>query len=382
MAAPAAVPLLQPSATLRPALWGPHRLGAQAIAVILGVMVVQLAADLVTGRESARILARLAFMALELPALMLALSATFRWCLRRRVNGWQGLLAGVLVATAMGGMFGMLYGEVARRVPELRLHFPNQSVSLYRTSLVGVLNAQLYLGLWALAFIFPHAVDAERVRALEAQQLRSEVELARLRVHLEPHFLLNTLNAIAGLVTDEPREARRLIVCLGDLLRDAVHDDGGTDDTETVERQVAWLRRYAEILEARHRGALRFRWEVSPESASAIVPKLLLQPLVENAVEHGALRRGDGQGEVIVRASKNARGDLVCVVEDNGPGMPEGEVRIGAFGLRSVRQRLALHGGAATLRHESPGEGTRFVVELPASAKGSTITRRVVAEGA
>jgi LytS/YehU family sensor histidine kinase len=333
--------------------------------VILGVVVMQLAVDLVTQRESARILARVAFMALELPLLMVALSAVFRWCLSRRMKSYEGLLTGVLVATAFGIAFGLLYGEVARHVPDLRLHFPNGDVSFVRTSLFGVLNANLYLGLWALAVVFPYAVDSARIRALEAQQLRSEVELARLRVHLEPHFLLNTLNAIAGLVTEEPREARRLIVCLGDLLRDAVHNASDASDTESVEKQVAWLRRYAEILQARHKGVLRFEWEIAPESKPVVVPRLLLQPLVENAVKHGALRRGDGQGAVIVRTSTDARGSLLCVVEDNGPGMPDEDVRAGAFGLQSVRRRLALQAPEASLRLESSSEGTRSIVEFP-----------------
>jgi signal transduction histidine kinase len=338
---------------------------AHAITIILGVMLMQLAADLVGQRESARILARLAFMALSMPLLMVALSSTFRWCMRRRMNSWQGLLSGVIVATAFGSVFGFLYGVVAQHVPSLRIAFPNGAPSLIRTTIFGVLNAQLYLGLWALAFVFPYAVDSARVRTLEAQKLRTELELARLRVHLEPHFLLNTLNAIAGQVTEDPREARRLIVCLGDLLRDAVHRADDPTDTETIEKQVSWLRRYAEILQARHRGSLRFHWDIAPESASAVVPRLLLQPLVENAVKHGALRRGDGQGEVAVRTTKTAEGVLVCVVEDNGPGIPEENVRAGAFGLQSVRRRLAIHATEASLLLDSSKEGTRAIVEIP-----------------
>jgi signal transduction histidine kinase len=358
---PASAPSPSTFLAIPPArLRGPH-----AITVVVGVMLMQLAVDLVTGRESARILARLAFMTLELPLLMVALSSAFRWCLRRRMSSWQGLLTGVMVATLFGITFGLLYGALAKHVPDLRLHFPNGDVSFARTSLYGVLNANLYLGLWALAVVFPYAVDNARVRALEAQQLRSEVELARLRVHLEPHFLLNTLNAIAGLVTEEPREARRLIVCLGDLLRDAVHDAKEERDTESVEKQVGWLRRYAEILQTRHKGVLRFEWEIAPETTQVVVPRLLLQPLVENAVKHGALRRGDGHGVVIVRTSTDARGALACVVEDNGPGMPDEDVRAGAFGLQAVRRRLALQAPNASLRLESSNEGTRSIVEFP-----------------
>ncbi len=193
------------------------------------------------------------------------------------------------------------------------------------------------------------------------QRLRSEAELARLRSHLEPHFLLNTLNAIAGLVTEEPREARRLLSCLGDLLRDAVQDTG---ERQPLEKQIAWLRRYGEILEARHRGVLQLdgMWRATREHV--LLPRFLLQPLVENAVKHGALRRGDREGRVVVRTRFEEGGRLVCEVEDNGPGMPDADVRAGAFGLHAVRRRLELEAHGASLRHESSPEGTRSIVEI------------------
>jgi signal transduction histidine kinase len=337
------------------------------LVVVAGVVLLQLAADLVAGRESARILARIAFMALELPLLMLALTSSFRWSVRRDMTAAQALAMGAGIATAIGTVFGVLYGLVATRVPELRLHFPN-GVSFARTTLFGVFNAQLYFGLWSLAFAYPFAHESARIRSLEAAQLRSEAELARLRAHLEPHFLLNTLNAIAGLVTEEPREARRLLVCLGELLREAVQE---TSETQTLEKQIAWLRRYAQILEARHRGALHFEWDVARGAERAILPRLLLQPLVENAVKHGALRRGDGDGRVVVRARLTDGGGLVCTVEDNGPGMPDSDVRIGAFGLQAVRRRLALEAPAASLRLESSPDGTRSIVELSRAAQGA-----------
>jgi signal transduction histidine kinase len=363
-AAPAAVPaVLRESAVPLPRRRPRRALG---ITVVVGVILLQLATEMVAGRESARVLARAAFMALELPMLMLALSAAFTRSIRRRMTAVHGLAVGFAIAVGIGCVFGLLYGFVALHFPQLRLHFPN-GVSFVRSTLFGILNAQLYFGVWALAFVYPFAVESARVRALEAQQLRSRAEVARLRAHLEPHFLLNTLNAIAGLVTEEPREARRLLVCLGDLLRDAVEDDS---DLQPLDKHMAWLRRYAEILEARHRGALRFRWDVAPGCEEAMLPRLLLQPLVENAVKHGALRRGDGAGEVVVRASIKADGSLVCVVEDNGPGMPDSDVRAGAFGLQAVKRRLELESPHASLRLESSVEGTRSIVEIASFRRG------------
>jgi LytS/YehU family sensor histidine kinase len=215
---------------------------------------------------------------------------------------------------------------------------------------------------WALAFVFPYALEHARVRKLEADKLRTQAELAQLRAHLEPHFLLNTLNAIAGLVTEDPRKSRQLLGTLGDLLRDSATPDG---EMQTLDEQIDWLRRYAQILEARHAGQLAFQWQVGWGTRKALLPRLLLQPLVENAVKHGALMRTGG-GAVTVRTEVADGPKLICTIEDNGPGVGRQAIRAGAFGLLSVRRRLALrYSEAAMLRLESSPSGTRSVVELP-----------------
>jgi LytS/YehU family sensor histidine kinase len=173
--------------------------------------------------------------------------------------------------------------------------------------------------------------------------------------------LLNTLNTISGLVTEDPRDARELVAALGDLLRDSLEDG---DEMQPLDDEIAWLRRYAAILEIRHRGSLAFHWEIADPARRVRIPRLLLQPLVENAVKHGALRRREG-GEVSVRATiDNAR--VTCIVEDNGPGPAAGSPRDGARGLELVTKRLALeYAGTAAFRLETSGGYTRSIVELP-----------------
>jgi signal transduction histidine kinase len=229
---------------------------------------------------------------------------------------------------------------------------------------LGAFDGLFAVGLWAVAIFGPRAVRDAHARDLEAKQLRAAAELARLRASLQPHFLLNTLTTIAGLVVEDPRGARELLGALGALLRDSLED---AEEMQTLDGEVAWLRRYAEILEVRHRGALRFAWEIAPETRALRVPRQLLQPLVENAVKHGALRRREG-GEVAVRAQLDAGGDVLrCVVEDNGPGPIAREGRPGAMGIALVQRRLALkYAGAASFRLESDGGRTRCIVDLPA----------------
>jgi LytS/YehU family sensor histidine kinase len=242
----------------------------------------------------------------------------------------------------------------------------------------GVVLGLVQCGVWALGFIYPFATEDARLRALETEKLqleteklkleadtlRAAAELARLRSQLQPHFLLNTLNAIAGLVTAQPREARRLVACLGDLLRDSLRD---ASEMQTLDEEITWLRRYAEILEARHSGVLSFRWAIADDARSVLVPRLLLQPIVENAVNHGALHRAGGSGEVLVRADLAEGEDVLHItVEDNGPGFSaDAPPRSGAFGLHSVRRRLELRYERASFSVASTSDGTRCTVIVP-----------------
>jgi signal transduction histidine kinase len=343
------------------------------VSVVALVVLLQVATQVAAGHDRPRIVTSVVFLAIEMPLLMGILSMGYAWAMRRRMGSLRTLVTGIMTAGIIGAASGVMLWLLSRHFTGL--HFRAGSpLHLSRATLFGFANGQLHFGLWALAFVFPFAAEDARVRSLEAdkfrleaEKLRAAAELARLRAHLEPHFLLNTLNAIAGFVTEDPKEARRLLVCLGDLLRDALRDE---DEMQTLEDQIGWLRRYAEILEARHAGHLVFRWEIAGETRDMLLPRLLLQPLVENAVKHGALKRHGG-GEVVVRTAVVNDGDLatakvVCMVEDNGPGIPAAETRDGAFGLHAVRRRLELkYTHQAHLRLESSTEGTRSIVELP-----------------
>jgi len=217
---------------------------------------------------------------------------------------------------------------------------------------IGTFDGLLAVGLWALAIVVPQA----RARAVELERMRVAAELATLRTYVQPHFLMNTLNAISALVTEDPAQARELVAALGDLLRDSLDP---RSETHTLAEEIAWLHRYAHVIETRHR--VRFRWDVAAASERVQIPRMLLQPLVENAVKHGALRRRD-DGEVSVHA-RLGESMLTCVVEDNGPGpvVP----RDGSLGLELVTRRLALT-GQGTFRIERVDGRTRSIIELPA----------------
>jgi signal transduction histidine kinase len=343
---------------------------AMGVAVVLFIVLLQAVTQYLNGHERARVLGHLGFLAFELPAIMVALSFTYAALKRHHVGAAQSVGWSVLVAGTLGAGFGIVLSLLSQRFPNLTLR-PLNSFTIPRAALYGFSFGQFHMGLWALAFAFPFSIDEARMKDLEAARLRSAAELARLRAHLEPHFLLNTLNAIAGLVTEEPREARRLIGCLGDLLRDALHDD---DELQTLHAQVAWLQRYAAILQARHPGALTFEWDIEGGTRGVLLPRLLLQPLVENAVKHGALQRA-GDGRVLVRVRWGEGDVLECAVEDNGLGEPAQEVRRGAFGLHAVVRRVELKYPGAEVRLEGvldgadgARSGTRARVSIPRAA--------------
>jgi len=339
----------------------PKRRRLLAIFVMAGIALLQLATEYLGARDVVRFLSKSIALVVGLPLLVFWAFAVFRWASRERF----GVLGPLFVGAVSAGLFfaGLLRATrsaILSIVPPRPEYEPYGEGDVLR---VGFAMGLTYFALWALAFVLPSVAEDARVRALEAEKLRTEAELARLRSHLEPHFLLNTLNTIAGLVSEDPRKARRLLANLGDLLRDSVTTPYG--EMQTLDEQIGWLRRYAQILETRHAGDLVFHWEVGGGTQRALLPRLLLQPLVENAVKHGALMRAGG-GEITVRTEVGDGPKLICIIEDNGPGVPNQATRPGAFGLLSVRRRLALrYSEAATLRLESSPAGTRSVVELP-----------------
>ncbi len=355
-----------------------------ACAVVLVVLLLGTMPQLFYERPGA--IPRLVYFVLEAPVVIVALSLHYERASSRDVDTTRALLGSLALSAVLCVLCTLVFYFLVRTFG-IQLDEQGHHLTLPAILAFGTLSGVLQCGVWALGFVYPFAAADARLRTfeartlkleaeklkleaeklkLEAERLRGAAELATLRCQLEPHFLLNTLNAVAGLVTRKPQEARRLLGCLGDLLRDSLRDSA---EMQTLGDEMTWLHRYAEILESRHGGALRFRWEVADDVRAIMVPRLLLQPLVENAVNHGALQRCGG-GEVLVRiavepTSPGGAEQVVCTVSDNGPGLPDGEPRSGAFGIRSVRRRLELEYDGASLRLESTSEGTRAVVRLP-----------------
>lgn len=206
---------------------------------------------------------------------------------------------------------------------------------------------------------------ALREREAQAAELRaglSEARLQALSMQLQPHFLFNTLNAIATLLHRDPEGADTMLTRLSELLRATMRAPERLE--VPLGEELAMLDRYLDIMRVRHGARLTVLQEVSPELVELPVPPFLLQPLVENALEHGVARRA-GPATVIIRGRRRD-GVVRLEVVDDGPGpsaSPTGE----GVGLTNVSRRLEqMYGQASAVRLEPNAEGgTRAVVELP-----------------
>jgi len=212
----------------------------------------------------------------------------------------------------------------------------------------------------------------EAVRAATLTAQVTDAELRALRAQLQPHFLFNTLNAITAHVRDEPDVAEEMLERLSALLRLVLHGASATEVPLAHELDAAG--HYLGIHEIRFGSRLTVGFDVEPGVESALVPSMLLQPIVENAIQHGAaLHRGPAR--IDVRASVTER-RLELVVENTTAGPAEGratpELRTAGghagagVGLQNTRARLVqLYGDHAALRMESDDARTRIVIGLP-----------------
>lgn len=213
------------------------------------------------------------------------------------------------------------------------------------------------------AFAYYEKFHDREVRAAELETRLTQARLQALQMQLNPHFLFNTLNAISSLMHKDVEEADRMIVHLSDLLRYALES---TEAQEVPLRQeLEFLDRYLQIQKARFGERLVVQRDVPDETLDVKVPNLVLQPLVENAIEHGIAPHAR-TGEIVLRARRQAD-RLELEVRDNGAGLPAGGEQVDGIGLSNTRARLVqLYGQAHELRLANGEKGGMVVhVSIP-----------------
>ncbi|WP_375434363.1 sensor histidine kinase [uncultured Hymenobacter sp.] len=207
--------------------------------------------------------------------------------------------------------------------------------------------------------------DRYRRRSLEAARLETQLvqaQLQALKMQLNPHFLFNTLNAITALIGDDPKAGQRMTSKLGQFLRLVL--DQPEAQQVTLAQEIRFASLYLEIEQIRFPDRLALRYELDPATLEAMVPSLLLQPLVENAVRHGIARAVEG-GSICIQAQRR-NGRLLLEVQDDGPGATE-SASVRGIGLRNSEDRLrTLYGSRYTLSiHTAPAQGYTVRLDLP-----------------
>jgi sensor histidine kinase YesM len=223
----------------------------------------------------------------------------------------------------------------------------------------------------SLIVIGAHALlyyDDFRASELQQSSLKTQLAQAQLRalkMQVHPHFLFNTLHSISSLILEDPTKANSMIARLGDFLRLTI--ENSEQQLVTLKEETEFLRCYLDIEQVRFGDRLTVAFELEPQTLSAQVPHLILQPVVENAIQHAIAPRA-AQGHINIEA-KRLDSLLRVAISDNGPGMSSNAISPSkrCVGLTNVRARLEqIYGRDFRFELTNGGNGGLIVVmEIP-----------------
>lgn len=276
----------------------------------------------------------------------------------------------LLVALSMGGAYALVLIEYCNDCrPATRLGYLANGISHLYVVLTWL---GLYLGLTTY-----RQLQQEGQRLLAANAMAHQAQLKMLRYQLNPHFLFNTLNAISTLILDrDTPTANAMVQGLSAFLRHSLDSD--PMQRVSLRQELEALQLYLGIERTRFGERLRVETEIAPDCFGALVPSLILQPLIENAIKYAVAPRIEG-GHLRIDARREGTA-LILRISDDGPGCPllggDGEVPPGkGVGLRNVFERLrVLYGDAGASRARNRIEGGLEVeLRLPFELRGSAV---------
>ena len=268
------------------------------------------------------------------------------------------ILAGIGLAAAHEFITTSLYFTVVYLLGNLVIEEGFYSERVY--GLLGGFFSR-FMEYWVLFFgltIWGY-YQAFKKQKLKLAQLKAELfetKLEALKAQLHPHFLFNTLNTVSALMTKDIQLAQKVLSNLAQLLRTLFKHDG--DHLVSLSEELEFIRNYLEIEQIRFSDRLRVRYQIDPGTQNALVPRLILQPLVENSLKHGISKNSLG-GEILVSAAKS-NGSLELAVCDNGKGVADTELSSpsNGVGLTNTRERLEqLYQQEMTMTIESVASG-------------------------
>ncbi len=226
--------------------------------------------------------------------------------------------------------------------------------------------------LYDLAAAFHYALTAvessrqAQARAMQASILAREAELRALKAQIDPHFLFNSLHSISALTASDPGKAREMCVLLSDFLRSSLRM--GDRERIPLGEELALARSFLAIQRIRFGSRLEIEEDVDDGTTGCLVPPLLLQPLVENAVTHGVATRVEGAS---IRIGISQAGERIAIRIENTFDKDARRRRGGGLGLANVRKRLEVcYGDAASMEVRQTEDRFQVDVQFPAEATG------------
>ena len=234
--------------------------------------------------------------------------------------------------------------------------FSGNEAFVFSSVFSGILFRSFFIDVFIYMILLAvvHAYEYNSRSAILQTQL-AQAQLQALRMQLNPHFLFNTLHAISSLMDVDVKDARRMMANLSELLRYSLDNEGELQ--VPLEEELAFLQRYLKIEQARFQDRLTVSIDVDDQARDALVPNLILQPLVENAIKHGIAPYA-AAGTVEIRA-RRVENQIEIQIRDNGPGLQESTQKIrNGIGLTNTRQRLdQLYGSGYTFDLQNGEKG-------------------------
>ena len=283
-------------------------------------------------------------------ALLFPLVARFarRFPIERR--NWMARLplhAGALIAYSAAHT-SLLWGSRDVLYPLFGLRHYDYGIMIARYPMEFFHDVIAYTLMVSVLYVFDR-----HLRAAQLEGKLAQARLENLRLQLQPHFLFNALNTISSVVYEDPRKADAMIARLSTLLRSTIHD--AEAQVVPLDREIETLELYLDIMRQRFEYKLSVDVRIAPEVRKALVPHLLLQPLVENSIRHGTDPHSNAVA-VTVTADRDGLNTRVRI-RDCGRGMPDGKFRRGT-GISNTAARLEqLYGAGHTLKFENCEDG-------------------------
>lgn len=268
-------------------------------------------------------------------------------------------------------LFSIMVGYIAISAPFAYINSKNSFINFPNANLVNLSMIHLFIIIAFLRILFnfinyrmQSMVNQKDVELAKMKELKNQAELNALHSRINPHFLYNSLNSIAGLAHINPDKTENMAVALSEIFRYSINKENKT--FVTIEEELEMVKKYLEIEKTRFEDKLNYTIIVDETVKEKLIPKFLIQPLAENAIKHG-LSKIKEPGRITIEV-KQLENDLVITIFDNGPDFPEEPVS--GYGLQNLNDKLEIiYGKDAKINWEN-GDNKHIRITIKNQFKG------------